>query len=221
MKYRFLFFFLNIVAFSYGQFPKGFVYLRSVVPEVEVDLRYFTSNNFVGTSVDSYKNDCLIVTEQTARALHKVQQELKKRGLGLKVYDGYRPQQAVNHFVRWARVLHDTLRKPDFYPNVKKKDLFKEGYIASHSGHTKGSTIDLTLIDLATKKELDMGSVYDFFGVESWVAYKGLTKVQSKNRMVLQEVMLKYGFRNYAREWWHFTLRGEPFPKTYFDFPIE
>ena len=150
-----------------------------------------------------------------------VQEELQNKNLCLKVYDGYRPQQAVNHFVRWAKVWSDTINKSVFYPKVKKRNLFKAGYIASKSGHSRGSTIDLTIIDGNTGKPLDMGSPYDFFGQESWVNYADITKVQKENRQLLQTVMLKHGFRNYPKEWWHFTLRYEPFPKTYFNFPIE
>ena len=139
----------------------------------------------------------------------------------LKVYDGYRPQRSVNHFIRWAKDLNDTINKSEFYPDVAKRNLFKEEYIASRSGHSRGSTIDLTIIDGNTGKPLDMGSPYDFFGKQSWVDYDSITESQKKNRQLLQRVMLKYNFRNYPKEWWHFTLRWEPFPKTYFDFEVE
>jgi D-alanyl-D-alanine dipeptidase len=141
--------------------------------------------------------------------------------LCLKVYDGYRPQRSVNHFIRWAKDLNDTINKSEFYPNVAKRNLFKEEYIASRSGHSRGSTVDLTIIDGNTGKPLDMGSPYDFFGKQSWVDYDGITESQKKNRQLLQRVMLKHNFRNYPKEWWHFTLRWEPFPKTYFDFEVE
>lgn len=205
------------------QLPKGFVYLKSVIPTIELDIRYAGSNNFIGKPIDGYLQPVGIVSVKTAKALKKVQRELKKQQLGLKVFDAYRPQKAVNHFIQWAKILNDTLKKQEYYPTVKKKDLFKEGYIASRSGHTRGSTVDITIIDLSTtdKIELDMGSSYDFFGQQSWVAYKNLTTTQLENRMLIQHVMKKYNFNNYPNEWWHFTLKNEQFPNTYFDFPIE
>ena len=142
-------------------------------------------------------------------------------GLGLKLFDGYRPQRAVDHFVRWAKIPGDTLMKAQFYPNIPKSELFKKHYISTHSGHSRGSSIDVTLIDFNTCEELDMGSPYDFFGQESWVNYQDITEAQKNNRQLLQGIMLKHNFRNYPKEWWHFTLRWEPFPKTYFDFEIE
>ncbi len=206
---------------SFAQLPKDFVYVKDIIPDLDVELRYFTKNNFVGTSIDGYKINTLILTQQAANVLKQVHEDLQNQNLCLKVYDGYRPQQAVNHFMRWAKKLNDTINKHIFYPDVKKKNLFKEEYIASRSGHSRGSTVDLTIIDANTGKPLDMGSAYDFFGEESWVNYQGISETQKKNRKLLQDVMLKYGFRNYPKEWWHFTLRGEPFPKTYFDFPIK
>ena len=137
------------------------------------------------------------------------------------MYDGYRPQEAVNHFIKWARDLNDTINKQKFYPNVKKRNLFKEEYIATRSGHSRGSTIDLTIIDGNTSIPLDMGSAYDFFGEESWVTNENITEKQKANRLLLQTFMLKFGFRNYPKEWWHFTLHGEPFRDTYFDFTVK
>ncbi|WOD42573.1 M15 family metallopeptidase [Hwangdonia lutea] len=221
MKFYSSLFFLLISFLSFAQLPDGFTYVKDVITDLDVELRYNTANNFLGKPVDGYHSNKLILTTQTAQALKLVQEELQNKNLCLKVYDGYRPQEAVNHFVRWAKVLNDTINKSDFYPNVKKRNLFKAGYIASKSGHSRGSTVDLTIIDGNTGKPLDMGSPYDFFGQESWVDYKGITKKQKENRQLLQTVMLKHGFRNYSKEWWHFTLRYEPFPKTYFDFPIE
>lgn len=221
MKFTLIFFFLLNMFIGYSQLPEGFVYANNLVPDLKVELRYLGTNNFVGKSIDGYNNNCLILTEETVEALKKVQTELKKKNLGLKVYDGYRPQRAVYHFIRWAKDLNDTINKARFYPDVKKKDLFKEEYIASRSGHTKGSTIDITIIDLNTGTELDMGSTYDFFGKQSWVSYSDISNQEKVNRKLLQEVMLKYGFRNYLREWWHFTLLNEPYPNTYFDFVVE
>lgn len=204
-----------------AQMPNGFVYANDIIPDLVVDLRYNSSNNFVGKPINGYNNKCLILTENTTNALKIIQEELRQQNLGLKVYDGYRPQRAVNHFISWARDLNDTINKSRFYPDVDKKNLFKEEYIASRSGHTKGSTVDLTIINLDTMEELDMGSNYDFFGIQSWVNYEDITSEQKANRELLQNVMLKNGFRNYPKEWWHFTLRNEPFPDTYFDFPID
>ncbi|MGE5945030.1 MAG: M15 family metallopeptidase, partial [Flavobacteriales bacterium] len=171
--------------------------------------------------VDGYQSDKLILTEAAANALKLVQQELEQQDMCLLVFDGYRPQPAVNHFMRWAQDLNDTINKQRFYPDVHKKDLFKEDYIASRSGHSKGSTVDVTIINTKTNKPLDMGSAYDFFGKESWISYEGISEKQKANRQLLQSIMLKHGFNNYLKEWWHFTLKDEPFPDTYFDFPIE
>lgn len=205
----------------YSQLPEGFVHVEEVAPGINVELRYHTNYNFVGKMIDGYQANTLILTKEAALALKQVQDELSQQNLCLKVYDGYRPQRAVNHFIVWARDLNDTINKHLFYPNVDKKDLFKEEYIAEHSGHSRGSTVDLTIIDGNTGEPLDMGSPYDFFGHQSWVDYDGITEKQKANRQLLQLVMLKHGFRNYPREWWHFTLRNEPFPETYFDFPIK
>ncbi|MDO5968482.1 M15 family metallopeptidase [Flavivirga aquimarina] len=221
MRKLFTYLFLLNYAFSFGQLEEGFVYVQDVIPDLEVELRYYTSNNFVGKPVNGYQSNKLILTYETANKLKLVHEALQEQNLCLKVYDGYRPQQAVNHFILWARDLNDTINKHIFYPNVEKKNLFKEQYIASRSGHSRGSTVDLTIIDGNTGKPLDMGSPYDFFGQESWVNYEKLTDKQKANRQLLQTVMLKHGFRNYSKEWWHFTLRGEPFPNTYFDFIIK
>ena len=206
---------------THFQLPGGFVYAQKIIPDLNVELRYFSNHNFVGDTIEGYKANHLIITVQTAEALKKVQDELQQQNLCLKVYDGYRPQRAVNHFIRWARDLNDTLNKREFYPTVKKQHLFRDGYIASKSGHSRGSTVDLTIIDGNTSEPLDMGSPYDFFGEQSWVEYQEITETQKKNRLLLQRVMLKHGFRNYPQEWWHFTLIGEPLPDTYFDFLVE
>lgn len=200
--------------------PKGFSYLSDVDSTIQKELRYITSDNFLGTPVDGYEKDTIIVSTEAANALKKIQSKLKEFGLSLKVFDAYRPQRGVNHFVRWAKVLDDTVTKRKYYPNVAKKDLFKLDYIASRSGHTRGSTVDLTLIDLKTGQELDMGSDFDFFGTPSHPFYPNLTSKQRANRMLLRNLMLEAGFKPYSKEWWHFTLENEPFPKTYFDFPI-
>ncbi|WP_299363121.1 M15 family metallopeptidase [Winogradskyella sp.] len=203
------------------ELPEGFVYVKSEIPDLDVELRYFGTNNFVGDTIDGYKSNRLILTKAATEKLKLIQDELQQQNLCLKVFDGYRPQRAVNHFIRWAKDLNDTINKSQFYPDVKKRNLFKEEYIASRSGHSRGSTVDLTIVDGNTGIALDMGSPFDFFGHQSWVNYEGITEAQKKNRQLLQTIMLKHNFRNYPKEWWHFTLRWEPFPKTYFDFEVE
>ncbi|WP_445733473.1 M15 family metallopeptidase [Mariniflexile sp.] len=221
MKYFLLVLMSFVCINALAQLPDGFAYVKTVIPDLDVELRYNTSNNFVGKRIDGYRSNTLILTKETALALKKVHAELQNKNLCLKVYDGYRPQQAVNHFMRWAKDLNDTVNKKIFYPDIEKKNLFIEEYIATRSGHSRGSTVDLTIIDGNTGKPLDMGSAYDFFGEASWVDYQNITDKQKQNRQLLQTMMLKYGFRNYPKEWWHFTLRWEPFPETYYDFPIE
>lgn len=214
----------TVIALGFHQkqiLPEGFVYAKTVIPDIDVELRYYTANNFVGDTIDGYRANKLIITAAAAEKLKLVQNELQQQNLCLKVYDGYRPQRAVNHFMRWARDLNDTINKSHFYPDVNKNNLFKAGYIASRSGHSRGSTLDLTITNGETGEPIDMGSPYDFFGEQSWVDYKAITKEQRVNRELLQTVMLKHNFRNYPKEWWHFTLRWEPFPKTYFDFEVE
>ena len=201
--------------------PKNFVYLADVDKSIQKELRYLSNNNFIGKPIDGYINDCVIVSKPTAKALKQIQEKLKKEGLSLKIFDAYRPQQAVDHFVRWAKVLNDTLMKKQYYPKVQKSQLFNLGYIASKSGHTRGSTVDLTIVDLKTGKELDMGSPYDFFGVRSHPFYRKISEKQKENRMLLRRIMLKNGFKPYDNEWWHFTLKEEPYPKTYFNFTVE
>lgn len=220
-KFLPIFLFLLIAEVVSQHKPDDFVYLLDLEPSIKMELRYFSNNNFIGQPIDGYHRSTIIVSKPTAIALQKVQNDLEKKGLGLKIFDAYRPQQAVNHFVRWAKVLNDTLMKQSYYPDVPKSELFKRGYIASKSGHSRGSTVDLTLIDLDTGNELDMGSPYDFFGVQSHPFYKKITDKQRKNRMLLRRVMLKNGFKPYENEWWHFTLRDEPFPNQYFDFPVK
>lgn len=213
-----------IVLFSFiinaQKLPKNFVYLKDIAPSIRIELRYFSNNNFIGKPIDGYNSNSLVITEQTAKYLKKIQQELLRKELSLKIFDGYRPQQAVDHFVRWAKVLNDTIMKAQYYPKVKKKNLFKKGYIAEKSGHSRGSTIDLTIINIKADEALDMGSEYDFFGIQSHPLYKNISKKQKKNRMLLREIMLDNGFKPYENEWWHFTLKKEPFPNTYFKFLI-
>ena len=225
MKNKIVIWALISLGFAFMNFnkllPDGFVHVNEIIPDLDVELRYCSKHNFVGDTIDGYKSNTLILTYQTAEALKQVQEELQDQNLCLKVYDGFRPQRAVDHFIRWAKNLNDTLNKQEFYPTVEKRYLFRDGYIASKSGHSRGSTLDLTIIDGITSEPLDMGSPYDFFGEQSWVEYQNITDSQKQNRQLLQTVMIKHGFRNYPQEWWHFTLVGEPFPDTYFDFEIE
>lgn len=198
-----------------------FVSLKKHVSNVQLDLRYFGTNNFIGKRIDGYHSEKAYLSKEAADSLQAVQSELKRYDLGILVYDAYRPQRAVDHFVRWAKDKNDTLMKKTYYPDVAKKALFKEDYIAARSGHSRGSTVDLTIIDLKTGKALDMGSNYDFFGKISWPSCRDISKAQYDNRMKLQGIMTKHGFVSYAKEWWHFTLKKEPFPERYFDFVIE
>ncbi len=220
MKKLFLLGLFLIIDGSAKELPKGFAYLKEQIPTVELDMRYSGSDNFIGKPIDGYLSSHAILSVEATASLQRVQEELNGFGLGLKIFDAYRPQKAVDHFVRWGRDLADRKMKEFYYPTVEKRNLFKEGYIAKHSGHSRGSTVDLTIINLVTKEVLDMGSTFDFFGRESWVSYKKITAQQRANRMLLHMVMLKYGFKSYSQEWWHFTLKREPF-KRYFNFDVE
>ncbi len=201
--------------------PDSFVALKDVVPDALQDVRYASSFNFVGTPVRGYEEPCVLLTREAAIALKGVSDDVQKDGYRLKVYDGYRPTTAVRHFVEWAKDLSDTRMKPYFYPEKQKKNLFAEGYIAEKSGHSRGSTLDLTLFDMKTGKDVDMGGTFDYFGERSH-AYqtKNLTKTQQQNRKYLRDAMMRHGFKPVREEWWHFTLKNEPYPKTYFSFPV-
>jgi len=212
----------SCVSFSQVQkLPKGFSYLKDIDATIQRELRYCNHNNFIGIPIDGYNDDILITSTKTANALKKAQAEFLKKGFSLKIFDAYRPQTAVNHFVRWARKKNDTLMKSQYYPKLNKRNLFRLGYIATKSGHSRGSSVDLTIVNTKTGEDVDMGGPYDFFGSISHISYTKLTKKQKENRRILIQTMSKNGFRPYKNEWWHFTLRNEPFPKTYFDFPIE
>lgn len=198
--------------------PPAFVDAATVIPGLVVDMRYFGSDNFVGTQVDGYEAPVCLLTHQAATALAAVQRDLRPRGYGLKVFDCYRPARAVRHFVRWARD-PDTSTKAEYYPHVAKGNLFREGYIASRSGHSRGSTVDLTLVRLPGGEELDMGTPFDFLSPESGQTGKVSAEARA-NRKILADAMRARGFIPYDKEWWHFTLRNEPFPNSYFDFPV-
>ena len=213
--------FVMAIFFAQAPLPQGFSYAKDKIPDLEIDLRYAKKINFVGQKIDGYNTEKAILSTKTANALLAAQQELGRMGFGLKLFDGYRPQRAVDHFVRWVKIPDDTLMKAQFYPNIPKYELFKKQYISTHSGHSRGSSIDVTLIDFSTCMELDMGSPYDFFGRISNLDYQDLNAKQRSNRILLQRVMIKHGFRPYEQEWWHFTLNNEPFPNSYFDFVVE
>ncbi|MCR5013403.1 MAG: peptidase M15 [Bacteroidales bacterium] len=210
-----------------------FVNLAEAIPDAILEIRYYSTYNFVGARVDGYLEPVALLTRQAADSLRAVSEELKRQGYRLKIYDAYRPQCAVDHFMRWCADVSDTLMKPYFYPEVPRDRLFELGYIAEKSGHTRGSTVDLTLFDMRTEKEVDMGGTFDWFGIESHPDFGGdpdkgsykangsITEEQFKNRMILREAMLRHGFQPVDTEWWHFTLTNEPFPDTYFNFPVK
>lgn len=210
----------------------GFVNVTDVVPDAILEIRYFGTYNFIGTRIDGYQEPTALMTKESADSLKAVSDELIQQGYRIKIYDAYRPQCAVDHFVRWGKNLDDTLMRPYFYPQVDKKDLFRLGYIAEQSSHSRGSTVDLTLFDMRTEKEVDMGATFDWFGDEShpdcggdpetgeYRANDTLTAEQFRNRMILRNAMLRHGFKPYDCEWWHFTLKDEPYPDTYFTFPM-
>ena len=234
-----------------------FVTVTDVVPDVILEIRYYGTYNFVGTRIDGYEEPTALLTKQAADSLKAVSDDVMKLGYRLKIYDAYRPQKGVDHFVRWAEDITDTLMKPYFYPDLDKSVLFPQDYICLKSGHTRGSTVDLTLFDMNTEKELDMGGTFDWFGHESHPDFCGnpetgeykappsppeggtiasanktneapsgavggaLTEQQFRNRMILRQAMLRHGFKPFDTEWWHFTLKEEPFPDTYFTFPVK
>ena len=200
--------------------PEGFVLVGEAIPDALLDIRYYTTYNFVGARIDGYEAPVAVLTREAADALKFVRDDMKAQGLRLVIYDAYRPQRAVDHFARWAEDITDTRMKSVFYPDVDKADLFEKGFIARRSGHSRGSTVDLTLLDEATGKLLDMGGPFDFFGELSHPDYAGVTAQQHENRMLLQSAMRKRGFKPLSTEWWHFTLVDEPYPKTFFDFPV-
>lgn len=201
--------------------PALFVDVAEIVPGVVPDLRYYGSNNFVGEPVDGYEAPRCLLTRPAAEALKKVAEEARAKGYRLKLFDCYRPARAVAHFARWADDLSDTRTKAAYYPELDKKDLFKEGYIATRSGHSRGSTLDLTLVDAESGKEVDMGTPFDLFSTRSWPGSTAVTPAQQANRRLLAGLMTRHGFVPFEMEWWHFTLKGEPFPDTYFDFPVK
>ena len=200
--------------------PSGFVVLADFVPHVVQEIRYYSTYNFIGERIDGYEEPCALLTIEAARALKSVSSEMLVQGYRLKVFDAYRPGRAVRHFVLWGIEDQDIRMKPYFYPELEKQELFSKGYVASQSSHSRGSTVDLTLLDMTTGKELDMGSPFDLFSEVSHPDYKGITPGQYENRMRLQRVMVRNGFEPIDCEGWHFSLVQEPYPDTYFDFPV-
>ena len=197
-----------------------FVSLTEAVPDAILEIRYFSTYNFVGERIDGYLAPTALMTREAADSLKAVSDDVMRLGYRLKIYDAYRPQCAVDHFVRWAADVADTTMRRYFYPDVDKSLLFEKGYIYEKSGHTRGSTVDLTLFDMTTEKEVDMGGTFDWFGLESHPDYRDITEEQFANRMILRQAMLRHGFKPIDEEWWHFTLKNEPFPDTYFTFPV-
>ncbi|CAL9381452.1 M15 family metallopeptidase [Streptomyces sp. enrichment culture] len=226
------------------QAPADFVSLRSVDRTIIQEMRYFTPHNFVGERIDGYRQPLCLLTRPAAEALHTAQRQLLRQGYSLKVYDCYRPQRAVDHFVRWAEDLDDEAMKAEFYPNVDKSRLFTDGYIAEKSGHSRGSTVDLTLVRLPAKptrpyhpgeplvpcyapqserfpdNSVDMGTGFDCFDTLSHTLDPRIQGEQRANRLRLKNTLEKLGFVNLAEEWWHYTYKPEPYPDTYFDFPV-
>ncbi|HAE44526.1 MAG TPA: peptidase M15 [Lachnospiraceae bacterium] len=200
--------------------PSDFVILADYVPGIIQEIRYYSTYNFIGDRIDGYEEPCALLTKEAARALKNVANEANVLGYRLKIFDAYRPVRAVKHFVFWGIEDLDLRMKPYFYPDLEKQELFVRGYIASQSSHSRGSTVDLTLLDMNTGREVDMGSPFDMFSEISHPDYKGITDEQYENRMLLQNLMVKAGFLPIDCEWWHFTLKDEPFPDTYFDFPV-
>lgn len=255
MKSRILFFVFILtvlsspqyVLISYGadKIPEGFVDIKEVIPEVQLDIRYSGLHNFVGERIDGYLAPKCILTQEAAEALLNVQKDLVQYSLTLKIYDCYRPQRAVDHFVKWAKEIENIKTKKEFYPTVDKRNLFKDGYIDSKSGHSRGSTVDLTIVPLPLPKQpdyiqgqklyecylpaekrfkdnsIDMGTGFDCFHELSHTVNKSIGHQQKIDRLLLKTLMEKHGFINYDLEWWHYTLKNEPYPNIYFDFPIE
>lgn len=223
--------------------PKGFVYLHDVAPDIIQDMRYATADNFIGNPIPGYKSGECIVTKEAAEQLKKAEQVIKTKGYTLKVYDCYRPKKSVDYFYKWSQKPKDERQKANYYPRELKKELFKRNYIAQSSGHTRGSTVDITLVKLDTPSDktyehqlircfdkspkylndnsIDMGTRFDCLDVTANIHYANLSKTQKANRALLKQLMLSHGFKPYFNEWWHYTLKNEPYPRTYFNFSVK
>ena len=219
----FALFFVKGVAWNINKnaLPKGFVLVSDLVPDAIQDIRYYGINNFVGKRVNAYNAPVAILSREAAVALSKASKAFALQGYKIKIFDAYRPQTAVNHFVSWSKDATDTKMKEIFYPSVDKKDLFKLGYIVKNSSHSRGGTIDMTLVNIDTGKEVEMGSPFDFFDEISHHDTNKITSTQMANRLLLKNTMEQSGFNSYNSEWWHYTLKDEPYPETYFDFPVD
>ncbi|MBQ5991775.1 MAG: M15 family metallopeptidase [Clostridia bacterium] len=200
--------------------PSGFVLLADYVPHIVQEIRYYATYNFIGERIDGYEEPCALLTIEAARALKSAANELFVQGYRLKVFDAYRPVSAVRQFILWGIEDQDVRMKPYFYPDLEKQELFSRGYIAKQSSHSRGSAIDLTLLDMRTGKEVDMGSPFDLFSEVSHPDSRNVTREQHENRMLLQQAMVRNGFAPLDCEWWHFCLKDEPYPDTYFTFPV-
>ena len=219
MRIFIIVFFVFFSPFLNNNLEEGFVYLKDIDNSIIVDLNYYSSENFTGQVVEGYHSNTAILTKESAFALSNAQDDFNKLGYSLILYDAYRPQRAVDFFVQWSKNINDTINKRIYYPNIKKSELFKLGYIAYKSGHSRGSTVDVSLVEISTNNELDMGTIFDYFGVESHTFSDDITEKQKSNRLILYEIMSNNGFKNYSKEWWHFTLENEPY-KEYFDFLV-
>ena len=198
-----------------------FVVLADVVPDIIQEIRYYTTYNFIGRRIPGYDEPVALLTRRAADSLKAVSDELVAKGYRLKVFDAYRPRKAVRYFVEWSRHPADTLMKRYFYPEVNKANVFELGYVSPRSAHSLGATIDLTLFSMETEREVDMGGTYDFFGEVSHQSYtRTLTPEQLGHRRLLRDAMLRHGFRPVPSEWWHYTLRNEPYPDRSFDFDV-
>ena len=219
MKIIIITLFIFFPSFFYDNLEDGFVYLNDIDDSIIIDLKYYSNENFTGQYVEGYLSNNAILTKESALALSDAQDDFNKLGYSLILYDAYRPQRAVDFFVQWSNNPHDTINKRIYYPNIKKSELFEFGYIAYKSGHSRGSTVDVSLIEISTNKLLDMGTIFDYFGIESHTFFDDISEKQKSNRLILYEIMSNNGFKNYSKEWWHFTLKNEPYQK-YFDFLV-
>lgn len=201
--------------------PDGFCLLSDSIPDAVLEIRYYSTNNFVGTRIDGYEEPVALITQKAASALRKANDEFRQKGYKIKIYDAYRPQCAVDHFVRWSKDPADTTMKSVFYPHIQKTTIFSRGYVARKSRHSRGSTVDMTLVDIKTGQEVDMGGIFDYFGGVSRAISDQITPTQQQNRLLLRNIMIQNGFTPVQGEWWHFTLRNEPYPDTYFNFPVK
>lgn len=223
MKHSFFIFLASIflINSAAAQIPDDFGYITDEIPDIRLEIRYASKENFMGRMVNGYSSPKVVLTKKALSALKKAQTEFNQLGYGIKVFDAYRPQRAVDDFMQWIKAENDTVKKQEYYPQLNKKNLVLQGYIAEKSGHSRGSTLDLSLVYQAGEKkgqEVDMGGEWDFFGKRSNYDFSEISLRQKENRALLQKIMIKYGFLPYAKEWWHFTLSEEPFPNTYFDF---